>query len=94
MRWFETKNPDEFTDDMARQRKRDYYNMFYSSELNRAVFGDIILKVESLRVVNSDDAIKKNALRDLIKEIKIMCGLDSFKNQVDGEFKTIEIGKE
>lgn len=85
-RWFET---DSVTTEHIKQRKRDYYTVFYGTENNRAVFSHICFTIENMIADTEKKAIEKNALRDLMLQIKNNCGLEVYKDVIDAEAVSI-----
>jgi hypothetical protein len=81
--WFEVE--DNLTKEQEKQRQRDYFDTFYGTENRRGVFSDVCFMIENLIVNDEAGSIKKNALRDLIKQIKTAAGLNVYKDVIDAE---------
>ena len=85
-KWYDTDN---LTDELQKQKQADFYMMFYGDRSRQACFASIISAVEKLPSDNELDTIKKEALREFVKQIKMLCGLDDFLTIVQSEAEAL-----
>lgn len=74
--WYEVDN---LTSEQIKQQRADFYNMFYGDRSKQACFALLMASVEVLPNSTEVEIIRKESLRDFIKQIKAFCGLNDFR---------------
>lgn len=67
------------TEEQQLQQVADFFNMFYGDKSKQMCFAYLIASVENQPTDTELAIIRKDTLRDFIKLIKTLCGLDVVK---------------